>query len=513
MKELIQALINQGIITATDIQRMTTLELLLTIVERVNELHGLTKEGLEAVQRLLDKGVQEEVVAQFDEWLQDGTFDTLINQTALKTVNDRIDETNTQVSDVKKYKNDQLYVEVNLNHYADIAKSGTPDEDWTLAFNHVFSMLKGEFGLIKFAGILKIKSPINLPYGVDLEGTSLPNSGFLIEDDFVGNFCIVQNSDRSHVNLRNIFFNFQSSNKVGGVKLTNPYDYSTLDNLVGNNSRGSFLEIGGSSISQTLRVQNCIVYACNSVTEPLVILNNLQEGCFINNKFMGQQSNPAQTDLVVCDGETTTLFLNNSFASTTKKGLVLKSAAYQKRINANKVIGNLFELCGDTVIELTGANSSTLEAEYNYFSGNDTLFQQGKMSLSNCTNTTVLDRIAVVNGSGARRTFAMTPYNQSAKDAYSNTSILSENGGLKGKFIGDFYFDKGRAKQSVIKWDASAEADYGLKFIIDGNPKVAFQNNNICNETNGGGLTLKDGNGKHWVLRINAEGQVVVTDY
>ena len=100
MKELIQALINQGIITAIDIQRMTTLELLLNIVERVNELHGMTKEGLEAVQRLLDKGVQEEVIAQLDKWVQDGTFDTLINQSALKKVNERIDETNAQLSEV-----------------------------------------------------------------------------------------------------------------------------------------------------------------------------------------------------------------------------------------------------------------------------------------------------------------------------------------------------------------------------------------------------------------------------
>ena len=90
MKEIIQALINQGIITATDIQRMTTLELLLTIIERVNELHGLTKEGLEAVQRLLDDGVQEEVIAKLEEWTQDGTFDTLINQSALKKVTQNI---------------------------------------------------------------------------------------------------------------------------------------------------------------------------------------------------------------------------------------------------------------------------------------------------------------------------------------------------------------------------------------------------------------------------------------
>ena len=101
MKELIQALINQGIITATDIQRMTTLELLITIIKRVNELHGLTKEGLEAVQRLLDEGVQEEVNAKFDEWLQDGTFDTLINQSALKKVNERIDEQEQQIKSSK----------------------------------------------------------------------------------------------------------------------------------------------------------------------------------------------------------------------------------------------------------------------------------------------------------------------------------------------------------------------------------------------------------------------------
>ena len=88
MKELVQALINQGIITAADIQRMTTLELLLTIVERVNELHGLTKEGLEAVQRLLDKGVQEEVVAQLDEWNNDGTMATIVNEQVFEQLND-----------------------------------------------------------------------------------------------------------------------------------------------------------------------------------------------------------------------------------------------------------------------------------------------------------------------------------------------------------------------------------------------------------------------------------------
>ena len=92
MKELIQALINQGIITAADIQRMTTLELLLTIIERVNELHGLTKEGLEAVQRLLDKGVRDEVVTQLDEWKNDGTMANIVNEQVFEELNTKLDE-------------------------------------------------------------------------------------------------------------------------------------------------------------------------------------------------------------------------------------------------------------------------------------------------------------------------------------------------------------------------------------------------------------------------------------
>ena len=92
MKELIQALINQGIITATDIQRMTTLELLLTIIGRVNELHDLTKEALEAVQRLFDKGVRDEVVALLDEWKNDGTMAKIVNEQVFEELNNKIDD-------------------------------------------------------------------------------------------------------------------------------------------------------------------------------------------------------------------------------------------------------------------------------------------------------------------------------------------------------------------------------------------------------------------------------------
>ena len=190
MKELVQALINQGIITAADIQRMTTLELLLTIVERVNELHDLTKEGLEAVQRLLDKGLLSEVEQIFNTWTQDGTFDKLINQSALKEVNKRIDET------LIKSMEDLTYVRPEW-------LESWNDEDASQAINEsISSGKKVKLG----SGVYKISNSIILKTNSFLEGNGKhttiklnPNSSIdaiiKVEDDSVKNvtlkdFCV-----------------------------------------------------------------------------------------------------------------------------------------------------------------------------------------------------------------------------------------------------------------------------------------------------------------------------------
>lgn len=419
----------------------------------------------------------------------------------------------SQLDNMGKELENKKYTEINLIDFSKYANIGTDDEDWSLAFDEALKTLKGQFGVIKVSKILKIKKPLILPYGVDIEGTSLPNSGFICDLNFDGDFMIKQDSDYSHVSIKKLFLNFPTGKKIGGVYLKHPYDYSCIEKIVGNNSNGDFIVVGCEKISQTLRISDCLVYACNSLTEPLVRLDNLQEAYICNNKFLGQQNSKADCDLVVCDGVATSMFINNSFASTNNCGLILKAEKYGKRINANKIIGNLFELCSETVIKLTGKNTNTGEAEYNFFIGNDSLYKQGKIELSNCTNTTVLDRLQVVNSSGARRTFNITPYNSSATDAYSNTSLVSDKGGLKGKFIGDFYFDKGRTNTSSIVWDASTTADYGLKFNIDGTRKVSFMGDNIVNEVNNGGIALKDTNGKYWVLRVDANGEIKITDY
>ena len=86
-----------GIITVEDMERYTALELMMMIANKMNECQEIVNDHTDKIQYLLNEGMVEEVVQIFDEWLQDGTFDRLINESALKDVNDRTDETNTQL--------------------------------------------------------------------------------------------------------------------------------------------------------------------------------------------------------------------------------------------------------------------------------------------------------------------------------------------------------------------------------------------------------------------------------
>ena len=101
-----------GLVTVEDMCQYTIAQLVVKIANKVNELvdevwrfetdvQETLKTQNEKIQYLLDEGLHLEVENIFDGWVQDGTFDTLLNQSALKKVNDRIDETNAQLSDIR----------------------------------------------------------------------------------------------------------------------------------------------------------------------------------------------------------------------------------------------------------------------------------------------------------------------------------------------------------------------------------------------------------------------------
>ena len=98
-----------GLITVENMCQYTIAQLVVMVANKVNELvdevwrfetdvQEILKTQNEKIQHLLGEGLYSEVESIFDGWLHDGTFSTLINQTALKKVNDRIDETKSQLS-------------------------------------------------------------------------------------------------------------------------------------------------------------------------------------------------------------------------------------------------------------------------------------------------------------------------------------------------------------------------------------------------------------------------------
>ena len=101
--ELLKNVMNLGIITEDDVKRLTAIELMMLIIERINGLLLLVNNVDGKLDSLLED-VNKITIEELNKWTQDGTFDKLINELALKTVNDRIDETNAQLSQVNTVK-------------------------------------------------------------------------------------------------------------------------------------------------------------------------------------------------------------------------------------------------------------------------------------------------------------------------------------------------------------------------------------------------------------------------
>lgn len=126
------------LVTVEDMQKHSLPQLVTMIANKLNELmnevHRFESDVIEMVetqneniQYLLGDGLHLEVATVFENWMEDGTFDTLINQSALKKVNDRIDETNAQLS----ITNQQLSLKASASDVTtlDEVKANTVDVD------------------------------------------------------------------------------------------------------------------------------------------------------------------------------------------------------------------------------------------------------------------------------------------------------------------------------------------------------------------------------------------------
>ena len=107
-----------GLVTVENMCHYTIPQLVYMVANKVNELIGevdrfesdvfeVVKTQNENIQYLLGEGLHSEVATIFENWMEDGTFNTLINQTAFKKVNERLDITNAQLSDIEDNKMDK----------------------------------------------------------------------------------------------------------------------------------------------------------------------------------------------------------------------------------------------------------------------------------------------------------------------------------------------------------------------------------------------------------------------
>ena len=101
--ELLKNVMNLGIITEDDVKRLTSIELMMLIIERTNGLLNHVEIIDEELVNLLEN-IRTTTIEELNKWCQDGTFDDLINQTALKEVNDRLDEVNAVLDSLDNRK-------------------------------------------------------------------------------------------------------------------------------------------------------------------------------------------------------------------------------------------------------------------------------------------------------------------------------------------------------------------------------------------------------------------------
>ncbi|MDK0666939.1 BppU family phage baseplate upper protein [Clostridium perfringens] len=439
----------------------------------------------------------------------------------IKYWEDKINENSVLLESLDNVIKSKEYIEVNLNQYKDKAGVGTNQEDWTPVFNYVFSeIIKNNCGKVKWNGQLKVKSTIRVPYGVDLEGASMPYAGLVPTEDFNGEWVIEDANIKSHNSYKYIYLSFQHNDKVKGLKVLNPYDYCSIKKIVGDSPNNTFIEIGGNELSQTLRMEDCICYGKSTCTSKLYILNNLQEGFIANNKALF--TGVGATNPMYCDGVTNTTFINNSFGFTNAAGLKMVCIDYPKRIVGNLIEGNLFESClGEYAIEFTGHNENQYEGSNNtirdncYFGGSEAVYLD---YISDCY---VIDKAFITKGDNARRITTIQKYAKNSKDAYGNLSI--EIDGRKLEIKGDVFTDKLNSKQlaivnpndpnllSYIKRNLETSVDEGLEFAVDNEVKMKLKNGHIYNWVSGGGIVLWSPDGAGYLTTVTNEGTLKTT--
>ena len=281
--ELLKNVMNLGIITVDDVKRLTSIELMMLIIERTNGLLNHV-ENIDEKLAVLLENIKTDTNEVLQKWTEDGTFDTLLNQSALKMVNDRIDETNAQLS--KKADNTALAIErARIDSLTRLSEGSTTGDaeliDARIGADGITYPTLGDSIRKQISN--NITPYIMLPYDKVIDtyimyntGSAITHSnpGVLFSSDYVelleGRKLYLKNLNYNYKDNSGLAFYDENKNFISGYQ----YDHET--NLeIDVPSNASFVRFTGN----------------NTSTEPLIVYQNQYESSINFKKEVNQSIN------------------------------------------------------------------------------------------------------------------------------------------------------------------------------------------------------------------------------
>lgn len=298
----------------------------------------------------------------------------------------------------------------------------------------------------------KISSTLTVPNNTNMYGDGVNTK---IKSYITDGTAIFRSTDSvQHFDIENFYIDAINNNCVG-FYFNNPYDQCVFKNLYFDNFINSAIKCGTSStISQTLVIDNCVVYMSgteNSVA-PIVDLTRCYECNILNSKFLFRSGNQQAFPCLQMTRAYDANIRGNSFSNSTTYGLLITGDSRH-----NSIIGNTFELIsGDYSIGLIGINSNdilhTLIIQpYTYYSA------PNKIYCENESNGTFIGMASV----GGRRNIIINVNDPNVTNPNGNVNVTQEANclSMSGLIVQDH---TGTAKYKLFS-NSSAGGDYGLR--------------------------------------------------
>jgi hypothetical protein len=290
-----------------------------------------------------------------------------------------------------------------------------------------------------------------------------------------------------------------------GFSILRPYDSCIIRNMLADGFKNTFIKIGSNSaISQTLLLDNNLVYTESGVSAPIVDLTKCYEANITNNKFIYPSNNGGSAACLKLTNSYDANIQGNSFAGSSRCGIEITGTECRQ----NRIISNTYEnISGDYSIILNGTQNDAIQytliiEAYTYYSA------PNKVS---CTNT-AYGTIIGMQSTGGRRNLAINVNDPNVTDPYGNLTITSQSGALMTRAFNLQSYNG--TPGWVIKSNDSANADYGILFQKTGHRNWGMQSKTIYIEGAGGKIRLTSPDGtKTRYIGVSNSGNVYTSEW